>query len=66
MNWFNKDRFVSRRFSSPRFSEMSEIWHRDFSRNIALTLTYTFSYGKKVNQYNELQQGGGVGTAILK
>lgn len=66
MNWFSKEILVNTRFNSPRFSEMSEIWTEDLSRKIALTLTYTFSYGKKVNRYNELQEGGGVGTAILK
>lgn len=65
-NWFRRDAYASTVFSSPRFDEMSETWYFDASRNLRLTLSYTFSYGKKVSRNGELQQGGSVDSAILR
>ena len=65
-NWFNRDGYATSVFNSPRYSEHSEIWNADLSRSIRLSLTYTFSYGKKIYHGGELGQGGGVDSAILK
>ncbi len=65
-NWFRRDGYTTAVFSSPRYSETSEFWNADFSRTIRISLSYTFSYGKKVNRNNELNHGGRVDSAILK
>lgn len=65
-NWFNRDGYATTKFRSPRFDETSEIWDVELSRSIRLTLSYTIPYGKKVNRGGEIQQSGGVGSAILK
>lgn len=38
----------------------------DFHRRISLTLTYTFNYGKKVNQTGELTGDRNISTSILR
>ena len=65
-NWFRHNGFVDTCFDSPRYSEINHVWNNDLSRNISLNLTYTFSYGKKVSQTGELQQGDSTSSAILK
>lgn len=65
-NWFNRNGYATTVFRSPRYDESAEIWNVDLSRSIRLTLTYTISYGKKVNRGGEIRQGSGVGSAILK
>lgn len=65
-NWFSRNGYATTVFHSPRYDESAEIWDGDLSRNIRLTLTYTISYGKKVNRGGELHQSGKLGSAILK
>lgn len=65
-NWFRTNGYATRYFSSPSYDLTSTNWSGAYSRNIDLTVSYTFTYGKKLNQNNELQKGGGVDSAILK
>ncbi len=65
-NWFTRDGYYESYFNSARFSEENRWWSAYSSRGLALSLSYTFNYGKKVSNNNEQQGGGGVGSAILK
>ncbi|MDE6271231.1 MAG: outer membrane beta-barrel family protein, partial [Muribaculaceae bacterium] len=65
-NWFNRNGYITSLFRSPRYDEHSRTWSSMMSRNMSLTLTYTIPYGKKVNRNGELQQSGGIDSAILK
>ncbi len=65
-NWFRRDGYASTVFYSPRFDCVSETWSYDASRSMHLTLSYTFSYGKKVSRNGEMEHGGSVDSAILK
>ena len=49
-----------------RLDETLDAWTYDYSRSIRLTLSYTFSYGKKVSRNSEMEQSGSVDSAILK
>ena len=65
-NWFSRNGYEEVSFSSPMYSETTRQWSWYASRNLILSLSYTFNYGKKVSNNNEQQGGGGVGSAILK
>ena len=65
-NWFDRDGYVTGVFDSARYSEHTKEWDAELSRQISLTLIYTLSYGKKVSRGGELQQDGGIGSAILR
>ena len=65
-NWFCRDSYIRTTFHSPRFDEWSDSWNASLSRNLTLTLVYTIPYGKKVSRGGELQNSGGVGSAILQ
>lgn len=64
-NWFDSNR-VYERFNSPYFSSYGWSWNNEMARNLSLTLSYTFPYGKKVNRNNELNNSGRTDSAILK
>lgn len=65
-NWFRRDGYSTSVFDSPLYSSKSISLDNGVSRRISLTLSYTFSYGKKVNRNNELKEAEGVGSAILQ
>ncbi len=65
-NWFTRDGYETVSFNSPLYSETAQWWNAYRSRNLSLSLSYTFNYGKRVSNNNEQQGGGGVGSAILK
>lgn len=66
-NWFTHNGYANGYFHSPHYSETTHIWNVDLSRTIALSLTYTFKYGKKISTQNEAQGvGSSVDSAILK
>lgn len=64
-NWFNKYEYYSD-FDSERYSSHGWQWSSDLARSIQLTLSYTFPYGKKVKQNNEIQNSIESSSAILK
>lgn len=51
-NWFSQG-YVRRDYDSPHYSFSGSSWSRDQSRGIALTLSYTFAYGKKIERDDE-------------
>lgn len=65
-NWFSRNGYEETSFNSPLYSETAREWSWYASRNLTLSLSYTFNYGKKVSNNNEQQGGGGIGSAILK
>lgn len=64
-NWFSKG-YVFGDFSSPHYGIDTRMRESGASRSISLTLSYTFSYGRKVGNRDELGGGRGTGSAILR
>lgn len=64
-NWFSKGEIYGD-FTSDRYSFREWEWNNDMTKRVSLTLSYTFTYGKKLNRNNELENSGGAGSAILK
>ncbi|KGN71261.1 hypothetical protein [Porphyromonas sp. COT-239 OH1446] len=52
--------------NSPLYSETRYVEGNNFHRRLNLSITYTFGYGKKVRQNNEVGQQYGSPSAILK
>ncbi len=67
MNLFRKDWLAAKLlFSSPMYSELKLIEGNNFHQRINISVTYTFNYGKKVKEGNEVGEQSGVSSAILK
>ncbi|MDE6010737.1 MAG: outer membrane beta-barrel family protein [Muribaculaceae bacterium] len=64
-NWWNKAR-VYNDFNSDHFSSAGWTWNSGDAPRLNLALSYTISYGRKVNHDDEVSSKGGVGSAILK
>lgn len=65
-NWFRKNTFYTTCFDSPLYSSYESRWASNLSRNIRVSLVYTFGYGKRLNRSNEIGGGSGTSSAILK
>lgn len=63
-NLFDKYLKTETFFNSPLYSTENYAWNK--GRGLSLSLSYTFSYGKKIDMSNELRGGGNVGSGILK
>ncbi len=67
MNLFRTDWLAaSQSFISPLYSESKLIGGNNFHRRINVSITYSFSYGKKVKEGNEVGEQSGAASAILK
>lgn len=64
-DWFNSNRYYSD-FDSNRYSAHGWVWSSSLARSIQFTLSYTFSYGKKVKRNNEISESQSAESAILK
>lgn len=53
-------------FASELYSGTTRQYGTDFHRRIALSVTYTIGYGKKVSRDNEVGQQAGASSAVLK
>lgn len=51
-NWFSQGNIRSI-FNGQHYSSVADSWYRSHSRSIALTLSYTFPYGKKIERGDE-------------
>ncbi|MCM1452278.1 MAG: outer membrane beta-barrel family protein [Clostridium sp.] len=65
-NWLRRDGFTNSCYFSPRYSEIERNWSSSLSRSIGLSISYTFSYGKKVSTSNEQSNEPSASSAILK
>lgn len=64
-NWFRRDGYVYENYTSPRYSYSSKQWKTSPSRSLSLSLIYTFSYGRKIQEGQELGTNSGAGSAVL-
>lgn len=66
-NLFRNDwRTSTETLNSPLYSETRYLEGNNFHRRLNLSFIYTFGYGKKVRQNNEVRQQNGTPSAILK
>lgn len=65
-NWFRRNGFITSVFNAPRMDQYGKWFYSDGSRSIAMSLTYTLPYGKKVSREGEIQKSGSIGSAILQ
>lgn len=67
MNLFRNDWLCSTTMlSAPLYSETQFVDGNNFHRRLSLSVTYTFGYGKKVKQGNEVGEQYGAASAIMK
>ncbi len=64
-NWFSKGKAYEY-FNSDVYSSAGWTWSQGSARSLELTLTYTFSYGKKLNRNDEIGNGASTNSAILE
>lgn len=64
-NWFGSG-YYDVDLNLPRYSQTSREWNVNLARGLSLTLSYTFTYGKRISTDGESTQGSGIGSAILK
>lgn len=64
-NWWNSNRAYNS-FSSPHYSVTEWSWNSGTAHSLSLSLSYTFSYGKKISHDDEVGSKGSIGSAILK
>jgi hypothetical protein len=64
-NWFGPA-YAHAQFSSAHYSSDQSILASGFDRGLSLTLSYTFSYGKKVNRNDEVTNSATKKSAILE
>lgn len=57
---------ATQELSAPIYKEKSRMISNTSHRRISISLTYTFSYGKKVKRTNEVGEQNGTNSAILK
>lgn len=65
-NWFRKNCTYDVCFNSPLYSFSESRFVSNLSRTVRLNLSYTFSYGKKLNRGNEIGGSVSAGSAILQ
>lgn len=64
-NWWNSGHAYSD-FDSPHYSSRGWSWNSGSALNLNLGLSYTLSYGKKINHDDEVGSKNSVGSAILR
>ncbi|MGN0228552.1 MAG: hypothetical protein ACI4BH_01955, partial [Muribaculaceae bacterium] len=64
-NWFNKYKYFFD-FDSESYSTHGWQWSSDLTRSLLISISYTFPYGRKVKQTNEIQPHTDTNSAILK
>lgn len=64
-NWFGQG-YSRAYYTSPHYDMESVQWRQDLSRRLVITLSYTFTYGRKVRQGADFNIGSGQGSSIVQ
>lgn len=65
-NWFNSHIYTHNYYKSALYSSNTYNWDGSLNHTVNLSVTYTFSYGKKILHDDEVGNKGSAGSAILK